>query len=73
MARALPVTFGYCATCADLYATEVEPELPATPEPTEGGPAGTDGPGPVDLACPRGTPWWVWVAIGLGLGYWAND
>jgi hypothetical protein len=57
-----------CASCADIF----------PPEAT-GGPGGgiTLPGGDVTVTVPGGEtrrlPWWIWLAIGVGLGWIAND
>jgi hypothetical protein len=70
MARYVPMAD--CASCADLF----PPEGGAVPAPdTSVVLPGGDVTVGVTAPCvpPRGLPWWIWLALGAGLGYVAND
>lgn len=58
-----------CATCADLYPKGGQPGPPA---PVPGADISINVPGAEGpMACR--SRWWLWLAIGVGLGYLAND
>jgi hypothetical protein len=63
---------GNCASCADLF----PPEGGAGPAPDTSVvlPGGDVTVGvTVEGGEARCSPWWIWLAIGVGLGYVAND
>jgi hypothetical protein len=57
-----------CASCADIF----PPEATGAP-----GSSVTLPSGDVTVTAPAGEahrlPWWIWLAIGVGLGWIAND
>jgi hypothetical protein len=61
---------GDCASCADIF----PPEGGGAPAP---GSSVTLPGGSVTVTVPGGEarrlPWWIWLAIGVGLGWIAND
>jgi hypothetical protein len=61
---------GDCASCADIFPPEAVP-APDTSVVLPGGDV-TVGV-TVTGGEARGLPWWIWLAIGVGLGWIAND
>ncbi len=59
-----------CASCTDIF----PPEAPPAPAP---GPVLPGSEVTVNVTVPPGEahrlPWWIWLVIGVGLGYIAND
>jgi len=62
-----PGTFGACASCADLTSGPEE----SSPVPGSNVSVNVTTPGAQE-ACPR-PRWLLWLLIGVGLGYLAND
>lgn len=63
--------FGQCAGgCDAVY--PAEPTSGPEPAPVPGFNISAEVPGASTYACPR-TRWWLWLAVGLGLGYLANE
>jgi hypothetical protein len=58
-----------CASCADIFPPEGGAPAPGTSVTLPGGDVTVTVP---DTSTQR-MPWWIWLAIGVGLGWIAND
>jgi hypothetical protein len=60
-----------CASCADIFPPEGGAPAPDTSVVLPGGDITVGVTVTGGEVC--GLPWWIWLAIGAGLGYVAND
>jgi len=61
-----------CASCADIFPPEAMPGGPGGSAASATLPGGAIPEGGAGPCAPR-LPWWVWLAVGVGLGWIAND